>query len=71
MNVYMKMFFSCVWPGVVTVIYGLMFLTPEFQHLLYKWMIFVYVVVFPAILHMFLDQRRYEKACQKRVKDEK
>lgn len=71
MNIYSKMFFSCVWPGIVTIVYGLLFLTPEFQYLLYKWIAFVYVMIFPVIVHMFLDQRRYEKECQKLAKDKK
>lgn len=71
MNIYSKMFFSCVWPGIVTVIYGLMFLDTDFRYLLYKWIAFVYVMIFPVIIHMFLDQRRYEKECQKLAKDKK
>ena len=64
MNAYIKLLVFVLWPGVVAIMYGMLFLTTDFQIIYFKWIAFVYVLVLPAILFAFLDQRRYDKEVQ-------
>lgn len=66
MNSYIKLLVFTIWPGIVAVLYSLMFLNGEFQLLFYKWIVFVYVLVAPAIAYALLDQQRYDKEVQQR-----
>lgn len=70
MTAYIKLLIFVIWPGIVAVIYGFMFLTPEYQFIYYKWIAFVYVMVLPVIVYAFIDQRRYDYECQ-RLKERK
>lgn len=71
MNAYIKLVIFVLWPGVVAIMYGLMFLTTDFQLLYFKWIAFIYVLVLPAIVYTFLDQRRYDKEVEALRKDRK
>lgn len=66
MNSYIKLLVFTIWPGIVAVLYSLMFLNGEFQLLFYKWIVFVYVLVAPVIVYALLDQQRYDKEVQQR-----
>lgn len=69
MSNYVKPLVFILWPGIVAILYSLMFLNGEFQLLFYKWIVFVYVLVAPAIVYTILDQHRYEKEIQRRKQE--
>lgn len=69
MSNYVKPLVFILWPGIVAILYSLMFLNGEFQLLFYKWIVFVYVLVAPAIVYTILDKHRYEKEIQRRKQE--
>lgn len=71
MNAYLKIFFFTIWPGFVAVLFGVFFLTDEFQVLYFKWIAFVYVLVLPAIVYAFLEQRKYDTEMKALSQDSK